>query len=512
MGGNFLVVGGCPGLLCEWGLIGFDGLMSYLRIFATFLVLVVCGFGEGAAAERIRPGQSVVRIETSAQVPDYQQPWSPGRLSGGVGSGFVIGGNRLLTNAHVVSHARFIRVIKQGDPKPYPARVEFLAHDCDLAVVRVYDEKFFEGMLPLEISDRIPALESTVSVFGYPIGGDRISVTRGVVSRIDFRPYAHTGVDAHLTVQIDAAINPGNSGGPVLQDGQVVGVAFQGFRGDVAQNVGYMIPTPVIRRFLKDIEDGSYDHYMDLAITYFPLFNPTARQALGVAGSNLGVVVGSVVGGGSCDGYLKTGDVLLKIDGHPIASDGSVELDEENLELAEIVERKFLGDTVKLEVLRDGEVVEMEVPLKPFPYNPFARSYREQPQFVSVAGLVFQPVDANVMEALNPPSFRLRYLFNNFLADRVYEERPELIALTTILADPVNTYSQGFQFQILDSINGRRIRRLRDIPQALQEAGEYYVFRFLGEGRPLVLPRGAVEEASGRIAERYGVTRAEALE
>jgi S1-C subfamily serine protease len=122
-------------------------------------------------------------------------------------------------------------------------------------------------------------MESTVSVYGYPIGGDRLSVTRGIVSRIDFQTYSHSGSDSHLTIQIDAAINPGNSGGPVMQNGKVVGVAFQGYSGDVAQNVGYMIAMPVARRFMKDVEDGKYDHYVDLALTYENLFNPAARRA-----------------------------------------------------------------------------------------------------------------------------------------------------------------------------------------------------------------------------------------
>ena len=130
---------------------------------------------------------------------------------------------------------------------------------------------------PLEFGG-IPKLNTEVIAMGYPIGGDRISVTRGVVSRIDFRPYSHTGVDSHLTIQVDAAINPGNSGGPVLQDGKVVGVAFQGFSGRVAQNVGYMIPVPVIQRFLKDVEDGSYDHYVDLAVERLPHRKQRAEQ------------------------------------------------------------------------------------------------------------------------------------------------------------------------------------------------------------------------------------------
>ena len=81
----------------------------------------------------------------------------------------------------------------------------------------------------------IPELESTVSAYGYPIGGERMSVTTGIVSRIDFQLYTHSSIDQHLAIQISAQINPGNSGGPVMLNGKVVGVAFQGYSGDVAR-------------------------------------------------------------------------------------------------------------------------------------------------------------------------------------------------------------------------------------------------------------------------------------
>ena len=216
------------------------------------LVLAACLFTQTVDVRAAAPGQikkSLARISNTSQEPNYRQPWLAGVTGGGSGTGWVVSSNRIMTNAHVVSNARFLTLEKENDPKKYIALVEHIAHDCDLAVLKVEDPSFFTGTVPLEIGD-IPEIETEVSVYGYPIGGERLSVTRGVVSRIDFRSYVHSAIDSHLTIQIDAAINPGNSGGPVLQNGKVVGVAFQGFSGDVAQNVGYMIPTPVIKRFL----------------------------------------------------------------------------------------------------------------------------------------------------------------------------------------------------------------------------------------------------------------------
>src|SRR3954451_19242656 len=135
--------------------------------------------------------KSVVRITTTGVEPDYKAPWNSGAIGRGIGAGFLIDGTRILTNAHVVSNTRYLTVERDGDPNKYPARVLFVAHDCDLALITVDSPEFFKDMIPLNFGG-IPELESTVSAYGYPIGGERMSVTTGIVSRIDFQLYTHS--------------------------------------------------------------------------------------------------------------------------------------------------------------------------------------------------------------------------------------------------------------------------------------------------------------------------------
>ena len=449
--------------------------------------------------------KSLVRITTTSQEPDYKAPWNPGSISGGVGAGFVVDGERILTNAHVVSNARFIVVEKEDDPQHYPALVQFVGHDCDLAVLHVLDKSFFQNTRPLGFGG-IPGIESPVSVYGYPIGGERLSVTRGIISRIDFQTYTHSGIDSHLAVQIDAAINPGNSGGPVMQEGKVVGVAFQGYSGDVAQNVGNMIPTPVIRRFLKDIAGGRYDGYVDLSLTYFKLLNPAERHALGLPDDEQGVMISSVSSEGSSAGKLQEGDVLLSIDNHPIASDGFVQLDGERVDMSEIVERKFKGDQVKFDVWRDKTKLAVNIQLKGnWPYLIQANHYDSPPRFVLFAGLVFQPLSKNFIDAYQIEDLRLRYFYNFFITDEIYRAHPEVIVLSNILPDPVNAYLTDLRFQIVDEINSKKIRTLDDVARAFAEKSDYYVIGFVGRVRPAVLERSAVEQARTRILANYNV-------
>ena len=203
-------------------------------------------------------GRSVVQVLVYSQTPIWDAPWRNNSVGASSGSGFVIKGNRVMTNAHVVGWAKQIVLRRFQDPRPWLAQVEHISHECDLAILKVETPGFFEGLDSLSIGE-LPKVQSPVITCGYPSGGEQISYTRGVVSRIEMQNYVHIGNKAFLSVQTDAAINPGNSGGPVFQDNKVVGVAFMGIPG--LENTGFFIPPSVINHFLKDIEDGEYNGF-----------------------------------------------------------------------------------------------------------------------------------------------------------------------------------------------------------------------------------------------------------
>ncbi|HEV3148567.1 MAG TPA: trypsin-like peptidase domain-containing protein [Chthoniobacterales bacterium] len=455
---------------------------------------------------------SLVRITVTEAEPDYKAPWNAGAIQRGVGAGFVIDGSRIMTNAHVVSNSRYLTVEREGDPNKYRATVLFVAHDCDLALITVSAPDFFKNMTPLKFGG-IPELESTVSAYGYPIGGERMSVTAGIVSRIDFQLYTHSSIDQHLAIQISAQINPGNSGGPVMQNGKVIGVAFQGYSGDVAQGVAYMVPTPVIRRFLKDIEDGRYNGYVDLAITYSKLQNPAQRKFLGLKDDDRGVLVTTVVAAGPCAKVLRQGDVLLAMDDHPIASDSNVELEGARVEFPEVVERKFKGDKVKLNIWRDKQPMTVNVELNTvWPYAIQGHRYDVRPRYVVYGGLLFQPLNLDLIDAYQPTDLRIRHFFDYFVLEQIYLEHPDVIVLTNILPDPINTYLAAYRGGIVDEINGKKIRTLEELAKTFSETPDRFVVKMIGEGPPLVLDPKQVEAARERIKTRYNVLKEQNLE
>ena len=267
---------------------------------------------------------SVVKVFTVSDAPNYEQPWQTDGPASSSGSGAIIRtrqGPRVLTNAHVVENQVFVEVRRYGESHKYVARVEGVSHDCDLALLSVAEESFFADAKPLPLG-KLPALTDRVSVLGYPIGGDGISITDGIVSRIEMFRYAQSQ-RLLLAVQVDAAINSGNSGGPVIKNGEIVGVAFQSL--EEGEGINYMIAAPVVRHFIRDVESGVVGGFPHLGIRLQPLESTAHRQALRLSKPH-GALVCQVAYDSSAWGKLKPDDVLLEIagtrvgprrDGHP---------------------------------------------------------------------------------------------------------------------------------------------------------------------------------------------------
>ena len=454
--------------------------------------------------------RSVVKIYVTVQRYDYTQPWQATPPVYASGSGFIVAKRRILTNAHVVSDAAFIEVQRDGNPRRFPAHAAFLAHDCDLAIVTVDDPSFFAGTDPIVFNDSLPQLNDEVMALGYPMGGSRLSLTRGVVSRIDYSIYSHSGADSHLVVQTDAAINPGNSGGPVLFNGRVIGVAFQGMVE--SQNIGYAIPLPVIHHMLRDIEDNQYHGYPELGVATMDARNPALRRALGLAPAGGGKAVARVDPFGAAREILHGGDVLLRVDGHDIATDGSVMLEGTAVDFSELVERRQWGETIAFDVSRSGQVQRVDVPLRN-PEDPF--NYRIQydvpPEYCIVGGLVFEPVTRNLLATMggdldNRAVHTIFYLATYGKIDGLIEGRRQFVVLANRLPHPVNTYDEPYRYGVVTSVNGRKIGALRDLPEAFANpTNGFQVITFEGLDNPLVLDAAMVREADAQIRARYEI-------
>jgi S1-C subfamily serine protease len=457
------------------------------------------------------PERSVIQIFTFSQQPVWDAPWRFDAVRRMGGSGFVIKGKRIMTNAHVVSWGRQIIVRRYQDPRPYVAEVEYVGHDCDLAVLTVQDSHFFENLDPLDLGE-LPKVRSAVVTYGYPAGGEEISYTRGVVSRIELEAYAHIGNRRLLTCQTDAAINPGNSGGPVIQDDRVVGVAFQGMAG--LENAGFFIPTPVILHFLKDIEDKHYDGFPFAGLRLVPLQNPAYRNLLKLPENDQGARVDGIVPIPSTEKLLKLDDVLLRIGGYPVASDGTILYNGNRVSSALAFQSAQAGESVVLQVWRDGRQLDISLPVSPYDGDRAAGyQYDALPRYLVYGGLVFTPLSVDYLRSVGrttPEStFGEAYYelyYRNF--EDPAHVRPEPIVLATVLADTVNANLRIRGRVLLDKINGVSIQKLEDVVSALQTStNDFDQIEFLPHHSFETLDRAEVAKANSRILKTYGISK-----
>src|SRR4030042_1059125 len=330
-------------------------------IWRALVLLVFVGFLVTPSYAQRDIDEAIVKIYAVYSDYDYDMPWQLSGQERGVGSGCIIRGNRVLTNAHVVANQTFIQVKRAGQAQKYNAAVEIVAHECDLALLKVDDPAFFSGVKPLKLGT-LPRMRDKVAVYGFPVGGEELSITEGVVSRIELTRYSHSGATL-LTCQIDAAINPGNSGGPVKKDGRIVGIAFQGYT--FAQSIGYMVPAPIIAHFLKDSADGTCDGIPGLGIAWQDMENPGLRAHFRMSEKQTGILITYIAPGAAAGAQLHIGDVLLAIEGQPIANDGTISFrGTERIYFANEVQRKFMGETISCRIMRDGKVMDVTIPLR----------------------------------------------------------------------------------------------------------------------------------------------------
>jgi S1-C subfamily serine protease len=469
------------------------------------------GVRAGGAAEGNGVAGSVVYIQVYRSPADWSTPWRQEQVSAVSGSGFFIEGGRILTNAHVIADTRQILVRRPDQANPYVATLETAGDDCDLAVLRVADPAFASGLRPVPFG-AVPQVGARVLTYGFPLGGQDVSSTAGIVSRIESRPYVHSGADSHLVVQTDAAINPGNSGGPVVQDGKVVGVAFQGYPG--AENMGFFVPIPIVRHFLENLKDGRYDGFPDSGLDTMPLISPALRRERALPAGRGGVVVERVAPGGSFDGVLRPGDVLLSVQGLEVADDGTIRLGEARVNFEHAIDMMQVGQQARLEVWRDGKVESLTTTARRIArYDRQRNRYGVAPRYVVYAGLVFMDLELELLKTLgrNWPQTASRDLVWDHVfreAERPDEADRNVVVLTRVLRHAVNSQMAVNPPAGIETINGRRILSLSDVLDAFASNHDrFHVIRFEGQAGIEALDREQAEAAHPQILKQYAIPR-----
>jgi S1-C subfamily serine protease len=448
---------------------------------------------------------SVVKIFATWNTIDYKNPWQSIGAQEITGSGCIIQGNRILTNAHVVNQNTFIQVRRESSQKKYIAKIETVGNDCDLAILRVEDPDFFKGVSPLEIGE-LPNLQDKVTVIGFPMGGDKLSITQGVVSRMEGMDYVNSN-QSLLGVQIDAAINPGNSGGPAINNGKIVGIVMQLMPN--SQNIGYIIPTPIINHFLNDLKGSQYAGFPYLGIYFSNTENKALRKYYGVKDDTGGVLVTNILPFSSADGFLKEGDIILEVNGLAISDDATFAFrNNERLDMVHLINMQKIGETAVLKIRREGKMIMVKVPLKPMPDLVKIANHYEKPSFYIYGGLIFTVLSTDLINALGdkdtlPP---LSFVYYKMGLGSLNEKRKkEIVVLLKVLPDEINIGYHGRGYEIITQVNGKEFDSFKQFVELIENTqGENIVFENEAKQK-IILPCKDIDKITQDIVRRNNI-------
>jgi len=456
---------------------------------------------------------SVVKIFSTVRYPDPYQPWTKQPPEDITGSGVVIQGKRILTNAHVVNYASEIQIQANQAGDKISATAEYIAPEIDLAVLKLDDESFFDTHPALTLAKTLPGIKDTVLTYGYPEGGNSLSITKGIVSRVEFAPYNFPV--SGLRIQVDAAINPGNSGGPAVVGDKMIGLTFS--RLVDAENIGYIIPSEEIELFLKDIADGHYDGKPAMYDGLQTLENPALRSFLNLDPSIHGIVVHKPYKS-DLSYPLKEWDVITQIGDTPVDDEGMIKLgDDLRVRFQYLIQHIATNGTVPLTIVRAGKEMKINLPVSADYPRLIPGLDGAYPSYFIYGPLVFSTATDDYLGGL------LRTKYGMAVMARLSDSASPLITRVSdqpafpgeglvVISSPFfpDKLAEGYsdpRFQVVKSVNGIRVKNLDHLVEILRDAKSKFITiacynRF---GETMVFPRAQMLAATDEILTDNGV-------
>lgn len=444
---------------------------------------------------------AVLHFKTTAIAPNTLRPWKQNDPITFTGTGFYLGDKRIMTNCHNIRDSASIRLERHGQPGNFEGRVLCQSQISDLALLTVDDETFWEGVVAVTLQDDVPALDDTVVAVGYPLGAKSVTVTRGVVSNVSLSDLSLRNLSPQqLVVQIDAAINPGNSGGPVFnpKTGEVVGVAFAGKRD--AQSVGFVVPVPVLKLFLRMYERSQNPHcgfLPALGIGTETLENPSMRKSC--FGGKLpahrnGCLITSIMKFSCAAPQLKVDDILLEVDGQHVSEKGEVVFrSEERLNFRYLVTRKLVGDIIQVTVLRlvdephpdasdtNGSGIKTMQELKlditlnsPWNLVPNIEGLDYFSTYIIIGGLVVIPAGDPVRVAVERSYTNWRSHPVHRAVDKARkkvcdDKEEQCCILSSVLAHDLNVTYERYVGQLVEKVNGTKVKNMQHLVKLISD-------------------------------------------
>lgn len=454
---------------------------------------------------------SLVYLKISYYGYEQYQPWRNTSLTESWGVGVAIDKNRVITPAYNIANAAEIQAKRFGQNEFISAKIKIVSYENNLALIELDADSIKKPLVPLTFTGLYK--KGSAAEFYWLSATDQIYSGRGYLDRASVDSYAMAFSKALNFVA--ASVSDRTYNGQLY----CIGTKPIGIAGWSNENKeAGIIPAEVINGFLTDFKDGEYNGTGEVGFSTTTLLDPAQRKYLKMpADIQSGVYVSDVFTLGTAADVLKSGDVILAIDGFELNPYGRfIHKQYDALYYDYLITSKTAGDKITFDIFRDGKKQTLKTAVKNFNVSDMLVPWYDldaQPEYCVVGGCVFQKLTRTYMAARGEDwaSKAEPHIYNYLLnsAFKPTDERKSIVVLSFILPSDITLGYHGLSQLVVDKINGMKISSMRDIPAAfaLNPQEKYDVIEFELDEPKLVLDRSKLPQADLTIAQTYGIDK-----
>ncbi len=409
----------------------------------------------------------VVRITSQKIKFNWNNPSDKTEEGQGVGTGFFINKKGdILTCWHVIAESNENYINIPGIEKKYKCEVISVCPYLDLALMNVKDYKP-KDFLTLGNSDKL-MFGTTVSAIGYPLGQEKLKITRGVISGREMN-----------RIQTDTPLNPGNSGGPLISnDLKVIGINVSGFAPKVAENVGFAIPINNYKSIKSLLTKKNKIVFRPVLGAIFQKMNNDLLTFYGVNKKfdNKGILVKEVIKKSPLKNYIKKGDIILKINNYSIDNNGECKVpwNIDKVPLVTILQNYTPNDYLNINYFSKNEKKLKNIKIKMIEEDKIFKIrykfvYFEPVDYIIFSGIIFMNFSYNHLENMNNNFFEGNSC--DIVLEKLKEDknRQNNVVIISNIFKSSEVFKEDIlnPYDIIKKINNIKINDLNDIRKAI---------------------------------------------
>jgi S1-C subfamily serine protease len=459
---------------------------------------------------------SVVRINSTQQDWNAWQPWEKDPPSQRRALAAIIGPQLVLTTAELTANATYLEFESVDGSRFIPAKVITRDYETNLALLGPADStegnEFFKNTKPLTIT-KPPSIGDSLNILQFEANGVALN-TLGTLQSVDLAS-SFLQDQIFLTYMVKASMQSTASSYtlPVLKGNQLAGVLISYDTNDQICNV---ISTDIIARFLRKAAEDHYQGFPSLGVRIATTEDTSFRQWLHLTEDQGGIYIKSVTKGGSAESAgLKAGDVVLNADGMAIDRRGYYQHPHYgSLSWAHLIRgEKSVGDSLKLDVLRDGKPLQIVAKLSRqdeqdglVPNNLLDKA----PNYLLKGGLLFQELTREGLESYGK-EWTSRAPLNLLDAYENPQNYPEnihrVVYLSGVIPTPATIGYESLRNLIVSKVNGKDVSDMKSLIESFNgNLNELHSIEFKDEHRIVYLDDMLCRAVDAKILEQ-GISR-----